>query len=84
MDRVDQLAGVLQAALIAGAECAAGKCVGQNRLLDTLLRASNLGGVPRNEVVPNLVGRQLGDGRQDAECIAGEQVLLEADISGTV
>ena len=71
MDRFDQLAGVLQAALIAGA---AGKCVGQNRLLDTLLRASNLGVAPRTPNAPQeSVPYGPRDRRQDAECVAGEQ-----------
>ena len=44
----------------------------QLHVVGTLLIAGSLT-VSRDEVVPDLVGLQLGDGRPDDDCIAGEQ-----------
>lgn len=42
-------------------------------LLDTVLSASHLGGVTRDEVEHGLVAVQLGDGRKDTARVAGEE-----------
>lgn len=40
---------------------------------DAIFGTGDLGSVARDEVVHGLLGSQLGDGRQDTKCIAGQQ-----------
>ena len=55
------------------------------RFLHTVLSASDFGGVPRDEVVHDLVGRQLGDRREAANGVASKQddlLGLVRDLAG--